>query len=68
VDQDGLFTHVNNSIRQLAAERHEPQRCDFICECADLTCRILVTLTLVEFDERRAASPPLPILAAEHAA
>jgi hypothetical protein len=68
VDHDGLFAHVNNSIRMLAGEREHTQTCDFVCECDDLACRILVSLTLVEFDERRAASPPVPVLAAEHAA
>ena len=68
MDQDGLFAHVNNSIRTLAGEHGGAETCDFVCECDDLACRVLVSLTLVEFDERRAASPPVPVLAAEHAA
>jgi hypothetical protein len=68
MEQDGLFTHVNDSIRKLATDGPASQTWGFICECPDVTCHVLVSLTLIEFDERRAASPPLPILATEHAA
>ncbi len=34
--------------------------------CPDVTCHVLVSLTLVEFDERRNALSPTPILASEH--
>jgi hypothetical protein len=64
MDPEGLFGHVNDSIRRLATEGPPTQAWEFICECADVTCHTLVTLTLGEFDERRAASPPRPILAA----
>jgi len=63
---NGVFTHVNDSIRRLATDGPESQTWEFICECPELTCHTLVSLTLTEFDERRAAMPPLPILALEH--
>jgi hypothetical protein len=67
MQNNGVFTHVNDSIRRLATEGPESQTWEFICECPELTCHTLVSLTLTEFDERRAALPPLPILAMEHA-
>ena len=63
---EGVFVHVNDSIRSLASAGPARQTWEFICECPELTCHVLVSLTLAEFDERRAASPPLPVLAAEH--
>jgi hypothetical protein len=67
MEQIGVFARVNDSIRKLAAA-NDPgaQSWQFLCECADISCHIFVDLTVREFDERRAASPPLPILAAEH--
>jgi hypothetical protein len=66
MDHDGLFGHVNDSIRGLATEEQATETWEFFCECPDLTCHELVSLSLVEFDERRAAFPPLPILVAGH--
>ena len=66
MEQSELFPHVNDSIRRLAPEGPETETWEFICECPDVTCHALVTLTLVEFDERREASPPAPILATQH--
>jgi hypothetical protein len=65
-DADGLFGHVNNSIRGLATEAQTAETWEFFCECPDLGCLALVSLTLVEFDERRAALPPVPIVLADH--
>ena len=67
MEQNELFPHVNDSIRSLASEGPDTETWEFICECPDVTCHILVSLTLVEFDERRRALPPTPILASEHA-
>ena len=67
MEQNQLFPHVNDSIRSLASQGPETETWEFICECPDVRCHALVTLTLIEFDERRGASPPAPILAAEHA-
>ena len=66
MEDSGLFAHVNDSIRGLATEDQRAERWEFFCECPDLTCHTLVTLTLVEFDERRTALPPAPILATGH--
>jgi hypothetical protein len=66
MDKSGLFRHVNDSIRQLATEDFATESWGFICECPDATCHVVVSLTLVEFDSRRTASPPVPVLAAEH--
>lgn len=66
MEQAELFPHVNDSIRKSAAEGPATETWEFICECADVTCHILVSLTLVQFDECRGASPPAPILALEH--
>jgi hypothetical protein len=68
MDLVGLFGHVNNSIRGLATEGPLDETWEFICECPDTACHVMVSLTLVEFDERRAASPPVPILAGHHRA
>ena len=67
MEKNGAFVHVNDSIRRLATDGPATQTLEFICECPELTCHTFVSLTLTEFDERRAASPPLPILATGHA-
>ena len=61
----GMFGQVNDSIRQLATEGAPAETWEFICECPDVSCHAMVSLTLSEFDRCRAASPPRPILA-EH--
>jgi hypothetical protein len=66
VDADGLFGHVNDSIRRLALETPDSETWEFFCECPDVTCHTLVSLTLLEFDERRSALPPIPIRASGH--
>jgi len=66
MEQDTRFVEVNDSIRELASERPASQMWDFICECPEVTCHASVSLTLTEFDERRATSPPVPVHAAEH--
>ena len=66
MENDGVFVHVNDSIRKLAGAGSVTQTWEFICECPQLTCHALVSLTLADFDEHRTASPPLPVLAAEH--
>jgi hypothetical protein len=66
IDANDLFGHVNDSIRGLATDDPPDEAWQFICECPDLGCHALVSLTLVEFDARRAASPPPPILSLAH--
>ena len=62
MDSYGLFGHVNDSIRNLAIEVPDSEQWGFFCECPDLECHKVIMLTLTEFDERRTASPPTPIL------
>lgn len=66
MDQSVLFAEINDSIRKLAGQAPAAHTWEFICECPRNTCHALVSLTLSEFDERRAAAPPVPVLAAEH--
>jgi hypothetical protein len=67
MEHDRLFVQVNDSIRTLARADSAIETWDFICECSEVTCRASVSLTLIEFDDRRAASPPIPVHAPEHA-
>jgi hypothetical protein len=65
---DSAFRQVNDSIRKLATEGNPgADTWEFFCECPDMECHVLVSLTLLEFDERRAATPPVPVLAAHTA-
>jgi hypothetical protein len=64
MDQRAAFRHVNDSIRELAPEGSDIETFEFFCECRDIECRALVSLTLLEFDARRAALPPVPVVAA----
>jgi hypothetical protein len=66
MNRDDLFGHVNDSIRALAPEGQATETLEFICECPDFECHTMVSLTLHEFDERRAAFPPAPVLATHH--
>jgi hypothetical protein len=68
MEQSQLFPHVNDSIRRSASDGPVTQTWEFICECPDVACHALVSLTLAEFDERRRGSPPTPVLATEHRA
>jgi hypothetical protein len=66
MERDRLFVEINDWYRKLV-DGHPPRRiAPFICECADVNCHASVCLTLREFDERRSASPPVPVHAAEH--
>jgi hypothetical protein len=67
MEQAGVFARVNDSIRKIAAANDlGSQFWEFMCECPDVECHAFVTLTVAEFDERRAASPPMPVLATKH--
>ena len=68
IDADSLFGHVNDSIRGLATEDQTDETWEFICECPDIDCHVLVPLTLDEFDTRRSACPPAAVLSESHAA
>lgn len=63
MDSESAFREVNDSIRELAPEGPEPLTMELVCECSDVDCHVMVSLTLREFDGRRAASPPVPVLA-----
>ena len=56
------FQHVNDSIRRLAPAGQNEETWEFFCECQDIGCHATVSLTLLEFDTRRAASPPVPVV------
>lgn len=60
--QRTAFQYVNDSIRELAPAGLDTQTMAFFCECQDIECNASVPLTLLEFDARRAASPPVPIV------
>jgi hypothetical protein len=49
---------VNDSIRDTAERFGGDSETvyDFVCECGDLRCRQLVSLTLAEYDESEAGS------------
>lgn len=69
MEQEYAFALVNDAIRKLApADGSDPLTWEFFCECPDIACHGIVRLTVADFDARRAATPQLPILAAEHAA
>lgn len=63
MNPQAAFREVNDSIRQLPPQGTAGDTYDFFCECPNLECHAMVRLTLREFDARRAASAPLPILA-----
>jgi hypothetical protein len=63
MNPQAAFRQVNDSIREVAAVDPATDVFEFLCECRDIECHEMVSLTLREFDERRSASPPLPILA-----
>lgn len=62
----GTLRQVNDTIRDLAGRTTSHESWEFICECDDLGCFELVPLSLVEFDARRSAAPPRPVLAGRH--
>jgi hypothetical protein len=66
MERHGLFGHVNDSIRGLATGGPIDETWEFICECPDVACHTMVSVTLLEFDQRRDALPPVPILADHH--
>ena len=66
MEQTELFPHVNDSIRRSTAGGPPTETWEFICECPDVGCHTMVSVTLIEFDRRRAASPPLSITADHH--
>jgi hypothetical protein len=64
MNAQAAFRQVNDSIRERAPGGLETDTFEFFCECPDIDCHARVSLTLQEFDARRAVTPPLSILAA----
>jgi hypothetical protein len=54
---------VGEAQENLGVVGEEGAGLGFFCECRDIECHALVSLTLLEFDAHRAASPPVPIVA-----
>ena len=61
-----ILREVNASIRELAGRASGIDAWQFLCECDDVGCLELVSLTLREYDERRNATSYAPILALHH--
>ena len=66
MEREGAFEEVNDAIRRLAPEGPVTEVWEFFCECPDTACHVLVSLTLAQFDERRASTAP--VVAGFHAA
>jgi hypothetical protein len=66
MERVGAFEEVNDAIRSLATEGPATEVWEFFCECPDLACHVLVSLTLAEFDEQRAMTAP--VVAGHHLA
>jgi hypothetical protein len=49
-----MFREVNDRIREAAGRVGGHDQWDFICECDDLDCVEMVSLTLDDYDLRRA--------------
>jgi len=63
---EAFFRNVNDNIRNVAsqfASRDDPY--EFVCECADSSCTMRMTLTLSEYEAVR-ASPVRFVLAPGH--
>jgi hypothetical protein len=50
---DSIFRDANERIERAAKQYPEVERAPFICECADLSCREVVLLTLEEYTRVR---------------
>ena len=62
---DAIFREANEGIERAAKQFAPPEPVPFICECADLSCRELVRLTLSEYEDVR-SSPVRFVVAAGH--
>ena len=60
-----MFREVNDRIREAAGRVGGDDRWDFICECDDLDCAEMVTLSIDDYDARRAR--PGSRIVADHA-
>lgn len=51
--------HVHEAARRFEGVEPGPDRWEFRCECSDTACRETVTMTLEEYEARRASGQPL---------
>ena len=63
---EAFFRNVNDNIRNVANEfASRDDSYEFVCECADASCTMRMTLTLAEYETVR-ASPVRFVLAPGH--
>jgi len=60
-----MFREVNSRIREAAGRAGGEDPWDFICECDDLDCVETVSLTIDDYDARRAG--PASSIVVDHA-
>ncbi len=53
---DAVFRAANERISDVAAEQEMQDGVPFLCECAEPTCKDIVTLSLREYEQIRADS------------
>ncbi len=51
---EALFRDVNENIEQAASKPAEGHVFQFLCECSNLDCTLLLPLTLEQYEEARA--------------
>ena len=52
---DAIFRDANERIEQAARQLDHAEHVPFICECADLSCREIVRLTVSEYEDVRSS-------------
>ena len=52
-ENDDTFRRANERIREAAELYGSPEQVPFICECADGSCREIVTMSLREYEDVR---------------
>ena len=52
---DAIFREANERIEEAAQQLDHPEQVPFICECADLSCREIVRLTVSEYEDVRSS-------------
>ena len=62
---DAIFREANERIEQAAQQLDHAEHVPFICECADLSCREIVRLTVSEYEDVR-SSPVRFVLMTGH--
>jgi hypothetical protein len=62
---DAIFREASEQIERVAQQLDGTEHVPFICECADLSCREIVRLTLFEYEDIR-SSPVRFVVTAGH--